>query len=94
MFLAQIYVTLKPTINDPQGQTVRSGLRDLSFHTLQEVRIGKYIEVRVSDATLEAAQRTVEDMCRRLLANPVIEDFRFDLKGMDASDLSESGSLD
>ena len=84
MFLARIYVTLKPTVNDPQGQTIRAGLRDLSFHTLQDVRIGKYLEVRVSDASPEDAQKTVEDMCRGLLANPVIEDFRFDLEELPA----------
>ena len=79
MYLAKIYVTLKPTVNDPQGLTVRGGLRTLGFDNIQSVRVGKYIEIRVDIADRAKAEEQVHEMCDRLLANPVIEDFRFEL---------------
>lgn len=79
MFLARIYVTLKPAVNDPQGLTVKGGLRSLGFAGVQEVRVGKYMEVRLDTADEAEARRQVDDMSRRLLSNPVIEDYRFDL---------------
>ncbi len=79
MYLARIYVTLKPAVNDPQGLTVRGGLRSLGFAGVQEVRVGKYMEVRLDTADEAEARRQVDDMSRRLLSNPVIEDYRFDL---------------
>ena len=80
MFLARVYIALKPTVNDPQGQTVLGSLRTLGFESTESVRVGKYIEVRVREPDRESAGRAVEDMCRRLLANPVIEQYRFDLE--------------
>lgn len=80
MFLAKIFVTLKSTVNDPQGLTILAGLQDLSFKAARSVRIGKYLEVEVGDRKVEQAMRTVEGMCRQLLANPVIEDYRFELE--------------
>lgn len=79
MYLAKIYVTLKPTVNDPQGLTVRGGLHTLGFESVQSVRVGKYIEIRVDIADRAKAEEQVHEMCDRLLANPVIEDFRFEL---------------
>ena len=80
MFLARIFVTLKPTVNDPQGLTILAGLKDLSFETARSVRLGKYVEVQVGDRKIEQAMRSVDEMCRQLLANPVIEDYRFELE--------------
>ena len=78
--VARVIVTPKPVINDPQGLTVRSGLRRLGFEEVTEVRVGKYIEIRI-EATDEAhARRRVSEMCRKLLANHVIEDVRFQLE--------------
>ena len=82
MFLAKVYVTLKPTVNDPQGLTVRGGLHTLGFQSVRSVRMGKYLEVRVDAATQEEAASQVQEMCRKLLANPVIEQYRFDLEAM------------
>ena len=79
-FLAKIYVSLKPTINDPQGQTVLGGLKTLGFSSVDSVRIGKFLEVKVLEQERGRAEEQVHDMCRRLLANPVIEDFRFELE--------------
>ena len=80
MYLAKIYVTLKPTVNDPQGLTVRGGLHTLGFENVQSVRVGKYMEVCLDRADLAQAEEQVREMCRKLLANPVIEDYRFELE--------------
>ena len=77
MFLAKIYVTLKPTVNDPQGQTVLGSLNTLGFASVDSVRMGKYLEMRVLEEQRSRAEEQVNEMCRKLLANPVIEDFRF-----------------
>ena len=80
MYLAKIYVTLKPTVNDPQGLTVKGGLRTLGFDNIQSVRVGKYMEVCLEEKDGSKAEEEVREMCRKLLANPVIEDFRFELE--------------
>jgi phosphoribosylformylglycinamidine synthase len=80
MYLARVYVTLKPTVNDPQGLTIRGGLHSLGFASVQSVRAGKYMEIRIDAADRAEAEAQVGEMCRKLLANPVIEDFRFELE--------------
>ncbi len=80
MFLARIYITLKPTVNDPQGLTIRGALHSLGFGEVESVRAGKYMEIRLNTADRKEAERQVAEMCRKLLANPVIEDFRFELE--------------
>jgi len=80
MFLARVYVTLKPVVNDPQGLTIRGGLHSLGFEKVSSVRAGKYLEIKVNRDDRAAAEVEVTEMCRRLLANPVIEDFRFELE--------------
>ncbi len=83
MYLAQIYVTLKPTVNDPQGLTIRGALHNLGFDAVKDVRAGKYIEVKLSGNSPKAVEQRVNDMCRQLLANPVIENYRFELKELE-----------
>ena len=80
MFLARVYVTLKPTVNDPQGLTVRGGLHSLGFAEVESVRAGKYMEIRLHAPDHTQAERQVAEMCRLLLANPVIEDYRYELE--------------
>ncbi len=77
---AKIYVTLKPGVLDAQGDTVKSALETLGFKGVEEVRIGKFMLVTLNSATVEEAKAEVEEMCRRLLANPVIEDYSFELE--------------
>jgi phosphoribosylformylglycinamidine synthase subunit PurS len=77
--LARVVVVPKPVVNDPQGVTVRQGLNALGFGEVADVRVGKYIEVRLEGESVEDARRRVDEMCRQLLANQVIEDYRFDL---------------
>lgn len=79
MYLARIYITLKPAVNDPQGSTVRSGLHTLGFHSVHDVRIGKYLEIQIDAPDQTQAQTQVSQMCQQLLANPVIEDYRITL---------------
>ena len=74
-FTAQVVVTLKPVVNDPQGLVVQSGLRQLGFASVDNVRVGKYIELTVDAADEAAAREQVTQMCEKLLRNPVIEDY-------------------
>lgn len=80
MFIARIYVTLKAGVNDPQGQTVMGGLHSLGYAAVADVRIGKYLEVRLDGADRAQAEAQVGGMCAQLLSNPVIEEFRFTLE--------------
>ncbi len=80
MYLARVYVTLKPTVNDPQGLTIRGALHSLGFDEVESVRAGKYLEVQVDAKDRAKAEKQVTEMCRKLLANPVIEDYRFELE--------------
>ena len=77
--LARVYVTPKRGILDPQGKAVQQALHALGFGEVQDVKVGKYIELRLRDATGDAAGGRVREMCERLLANGVIEDFRVEV---------------
>ena len=80
MFLARVYVTLKPTVNDPQGITILGALHSLGFSDVASVRAGKYLEVRLDAKDRKQAEKQLGEMSRKLLANPVIEDFRFEVE--------------
>jgi len=77
--LARVYVTPKRGILDPQGRAVQHSLHALGFPEVGDVRVGRYIEIRLRDVTREGAAERVREMCERLLANGVIEDFRVEL---------------
>ncbi|MCX5779862.1 MAG: phosphoribosylformylglycinamidine synthase subunit PurS [Firmicutes bacterium] len=79
MFKANIYVTLKAGVLDPQGDAVRKSLHVLNYHGVNEVRIGKFIEVWLEAADHATAQRELQEMSDKLLANPVIEKFRVEM---------------
>ncbi|MEI6915826.1 MAG: phosphoribosylformylglycinamidine synthase subunit PurS [Armatimonadota bacterium] len=74
---AKIYVTLKPSLLDAQGRVVQQALTNIGFEGVENVRIGKYIEMELANG---ATGEDINDMCAKLLANPVIEDFRFDIE--------------
>lgn len=80
MVRAKIYVTLKRGVLDPQGDTIKSALEDLGFKGLNEVRMGKFMVITLDESDIEKAKVQVEEMCRKLLANPVIEDYRFEIE--------------
>ena len=77
---AKVYVTYKSGVLDPQGKAVRSGLGTLGFGEVADVRQGKYFEIRLDEKNREVAKKRVEEMCRKLLANPVMEDFRIEIQ--------------
>ena len=79
-FLARVYVYLKPTVNDPQGLTIADGLRSLGFDEVESVRAGKYLEVRLSASDAANAGQRIDAMCDKLLANSVIEAYRYDIE--------------
>jgi len=78
---ARIYVTLKKGVLDPQGKATQRSLAQLGFEGVEEVRVGKFMEVRLKDMDRDRAEKLLADACRKLLANTVIEDFRFDIEG-------------
>ena len=77
MPLVKVYVTLKPALLDAQGKVVQGALQQLGYDGVEGVRIGKYIEMNLRDG--ENSETQVQEMCDKLLANPVIEDYRFEV---------------
>ena len=76
---ARIYVTLRSSVLDPAGTAVESGLREMGYQEVESVRIGKYIELKLSAANEDEAKQHLDEMCDRLLANTVIENYCFEL---------------
>ena len=74
-FNAKVEVKLKSVVLDPQGKAVLSALHNLGFDDITDTRVGKLIELKMNEKSREEAQRKVEDVCKKLLANPVIEDY-------------------
>ena len=91
-WLAEIRVMLKPSVNDPQGLSIRNALHSLGFANVDDVRAGKLIQVRLEAADQPAAEAAVERMCAQLLANPVIETFSFSLNEAPAARTSISSA--
>ncbi|TWE01889.1 phosphoribosylformylglycinamidine synthase [Neobacillus bataviensis] len=83
MFKAIVYVTLRESVLDPQGNAVQESLHSLGYEEVRDVRIGKYMELEINSDDQKAAEERVRDMCEKLLANTVIEDFRFDLNNIE-----------
>ncbi|MDH3241836.1 MAG: phosphoribosylformylglycinamidine synthase subunit PurS [Alphaproteobacteria bacterium] len=79
--IARVHVTLKQGVLDPQGKAIANSLKSLGFSDVSGVRQGKYIEVELAGSDPEAARAEVRDMCERLLANTVIEDYTIELDG-------------
>lgn len=78
-FLARVYVSLKSTVNDPEGITIGGALGSLGFGGVQGVRSGRYFQITLSADDQKTASAQVDQMCSRLLANPVIETYSFEL---------------
>jgi phosphoribosylformylglycinamidine synthase PurS subunit len=77
---ARVFVTLKSTVLDPQGQTVRSALQGLGYPGIEDVRQGKYFEIAIAaGAAPEQARKDIETIAQDVLANPVIEDYRIEI---------------
>lgn len=77
---ADVYVTLKPEVLDPQGKAIERSLHRLGFKETQSVRVGKYIQIQMLETSPDRAKSRLEEMCKKLLANPVIENARYEFK--------------
>jgi phosphoribosylformylglycinamidine synthase PurS subunit len=78
---AKVYVTIKQNVLDPQGNAVQGALHTLGFSEVGKVRIGKYLEVELDTNDRAQAEANLKIMCEKLLANTVVEDYRFELEG-------------
>ncbi|MEZ0535893.1 phosphoribosylformylglycinamidine synthase subunit PurS [Caldicellulosiruptoraceae bacterium PP1] len=79
MFKANINITLKKSISDPAGIAVQNSLQNLGFDTVEKVRIGKYIEVYINETEIEIVKNKIDEMCRKLLTNPIMEEYSFEI---------------
>lgn len=79
MLKATVYVTIKQNVLDPQGKAVQGALQSMGYNDVQSVRIGKYMELTLATDERAEAERKVKEMCEKLLANTVVEDYRFDI---------------
>ncbi len=76
----KIFVRLKEGVLDPQGKAVERSLHSLGYQEVRDVRVGKYIEISLDAPSRPAAEAKIREMCDKLLANPVIEDYRFEIQ--------------
>ena len=77
---AKVYVTLKPSVLDPQGKAIHHSVELLGFEKIEDIRQGKYFEIALDDAVSESeARESAEKIARDVLANPVIEDYRVEI---------------
>ena len=77
---ARVFITPKKGVLDPQGKAIEHSLHSLGYAEARDVHLGKYVELALHDVDRQTAERRIDEMCRKLLANPVIEDFRFELE--------------
>lgn len=77
---AKVYVALKPSILDPQGKTIAQALHTMGYKSVAHVRQGKYFEVEIEADSVEEARSTISELADRVLANPVIEDYRVEFE--------------
>lgn len=77
---AHVVVTLKPGVLDPQGRAISRSLSSLGFAEVGDVRLGKYLEIELTGTSRPELMARVEEMCQKLLANPVTEQFRFEIR--------------
>ena len=78
-YQAKIFVTLRSSVLDPAGVAVQSGLKQMEYNNVEQVRIGKYIELTITADSENSARQDLDKICDQMLANPVIENYRYDL---------------
>lgn len=86
LFLVEVFITPRPVVNDPQGLAVRDGLQQLEYAGVESVRVGKYLRLRMRAASTDNAQAMATEMCDRLLANPIIEDYRLSVAPLEPAE--------
>jgi len=77
----KIFVSLKPGVLDPQGKALEQSLHSLGYKEVQKVRMGKFLELNLETESRENAEARIREMCEKLLSNPVIEDFKYEVEG-------------
>ena len=82
IYQAEVFVSLKPVVNDPEGITIQRGLHSLGFDSVTEVRSGKYLRLTLSATDAAQARERVDRMARELLANAVIEEYRIAIEAI------------
>ena len=90
-WVAEVHVSLRTGIADPEGQTIGSALRSLGYDLVAEVRSGKLMRIAFEADDRTAAEATVVDMCRRLLANPVMETADWELRADEPAEVGSGG---
>ena len=93
MYLAKIKVTLRKSILDPQGKAVEHSILALGYKNIEDTRIGKYIELKLNAASEDEAKKIVNEVASKLLANPVMEDFEYELESLIPSTNGNSGKI-
>ncbi|GAB6928818.1 phosphoribosylformylglycinamidine synthase subunit PurS [Paenibacillus sp. JCM 10914] len=81
MLKAKVYVTIKQSVLDPQGVAVQGALHSIGYKEVESLRIGKYMELELGTDNREEAEQRVIEMCEKLLANTVVENYRYELEG-------------
>jgi len=77
---AKIIITPKKAVVDPQGKTVQGALAQMGYSGIGAVHVGKYLEIELAVADKETARKQIDEACHRILSNPVIEDYRFEIE--------------
>jgi phosphoribosylformylglycinamidine synthase len=90
LFKAEIKITLRKSILDPQGKTVEHSILSLGYNNIKDTRIGKYIELIIDAKDEQEAKKITDEICKKLLANPVMEDYSFELKEQGEAVLEQS----
>jgi phosphoribosylformylglycinamidine synthase PurS subunit len=85
MYLVKVYVTYKESVLDPQGEAVKGAVHRLGYQNVEDIRIGKYFEIKVSASDEEAVVAEIEEVCDKLLANVNMETYRYELVKMEDS---------
>lgn len=80
MYNVKVYVTYKESILDPQGEAVRGAVHRMGFDEIEDIRIGKYFEIKVSDTDDRSVEEIIETICDKLLANVVMESYRYEIE--------------
>jgi len=80
VILAKIYIKPKSTVKDPQGNIIQSSLKDLGFNDVENVNMGKYLEIKLETTDESVASENIQKMCDQILTNPLIEDYSFTIQ--------------
>lgn len=76
----ELHITLKEAILDPQGKAIEGSLRRLGYNEIEEVRVGKFLQMKIDETDTEKAKKRVQEMCAKLLSNPIIENVKYEFK--------------